>query len=130
MSTLKPVCQHYFLVHVLALNHYVVMCVRILKRLCQSSEGEITQTHLATFLQTEIAGNGQMQGYQWLRRCAIRLWGGYAASLNICLILQVWSKGVHDSARHRQYHNTQFQFARMWTLPQVLWRGFSISKLV
>lgn len=49
-------------------------------------------------LQTEIAENGKMQGYQWLHLYAIK-WG-YVVSQNrednwsSCLILQAWSKDV------------------------------------
>ena len=67
----------------LAHKHRVVISIRTLKRLCRKLRlfRRINHTSLeevASFVQAETAGNGQMQGYRWLHLRAVQR--GYVVS--------------------------------------------------
>ena len=67
----------------LAHRHGVVISIRTLKRLCQRlglfrRKNHTNLEEVAAFIQNEIAGTGQMQGYRWLHLRAIQR--GYVVS--------------------------------------------------
>ncbi len=110
----------------LAHQHGVIISKRTLQRLCRKlnlfrRKNQTDIEEIASFVQSEMATSGRLQGYRWLHLHAIRR--GYVVSQETMrmMIKEIDPEGVeHRRARRRQY------FSRG---PNALWHMDSYDKL-
>ncbi|KAK0153303.1 hypothetical protein N1851_005037 [Merluccius polli] len=114
---------------ILAQNHSVVISVRTLKRLCGKlclfrRRNHTNLEEVAAFLQTELAGNGQMQGYRWLHLRAIHK--GYVVSQNtVRQLIKLFDPEGVEQRRARRLSRRQYHSKG----PNALWHMDGYDKL-
>ena len=114
---------------VLAQNHSIVISIRTLKRRCRElglcrRRNQSDIDNVIAFVQEELHGNGQMQGYRWLHLRAIQR-GFVVSQRTIRLILRALDPHGVEIRRARRLRRREYTTPG----PNALWHMDSYDKL-
>ena len=117
------------ILNLLAHQHHIIISIRTLKRICKKMhlfrrKNQTDLEEVAAFVEGEMAGTGQLQGYRWMHQRAIQR-GFVVSQETIRLIIKILDPEGVELRRARRLRRRQYTCRG----PNALWHMDSYDKL-